>query len=202
MKVMKNKIIEILIAILIAIAVWLAFTKTVHGLAYANQSKSEGGIATATTTGLDAQGRNLDNGEGGNRGLEEPCVKTGEREWDCTTKETLLKLKEFVDWKKNKVIKAYVTYYTRASSCHNPKYVGGERLCLTAIGKDTQEGRTVACPYSLKLGTGIKINGHEYVCEDRYSKYLDSQRGLPTFDIFFEGKPSFGRMVAFVEVLP
>jgi hypothetical protein len=71
-------------------------------------------------------------------------------------------------------------------SCHNPKIVNGKKLCLTAIGRDTHEGVTVACPRFIKLGTKVEILGKTYICEDRYSTYLDKLRKLPTFDIFLE----------------
>ena len=89
---------------------------------------------------------------------------------------------------KPKVVKTFQairTYYTRKSSCHNPK---GNK-CLTANGEDTTEGRTVACPYSLKLGTRVTLSDepdHVYTCTDRYARFLDGKRGLPTVDVFVE----------------
>jgi hypothetical protein len=85
--------------------------------------------------------------------------------------------------KLNKMM-AFITQYSRADSCHN--VVNGK--CLMASGKAVYEG-AVACPYSLKLGTKVSINGKTYTCEDRYSKWLDAKRGLPTFDIFVEANP-------------
>ena len=98
---------------------------------------------------------------------------------------------------------AVVTYYNRASSCHYPKIVNGKRLCLTAIGRDTEEGRTVACPRNIKLGTKIMLNGRQYVCEDRYNSNLDASRGLPTIDVFFEdgNSPRSSRYLAQVTII-
>lgn len=79
------------------------------------------------------------------------------------------------------VITARVTKYSRKDSCHNPR--GNE--CLTAAGRDTKEGVTVACPYGMKLGTKVEIGGHIYTCEDRTAKWVQEKRGA-TFDIFTE----------------
>ncbi|MFA6158961.1 MAG: 3D domain-containing protein [Candidatus Paceibacterota bacterium] len=77
---------------------------------------------------------------------------------------------------------ASVSWYSRADSCHN--MVG--RVCLTAIGRDTKEGTTVACPKRLKLGTRVHIEGiGERVCEDRYADWVQERNG-DTFDVFTE----------------
>lgn len=97
-------------------------------------------------------------------------------------------------------IKALITRYSRKDSCHYPQ---GNK-CLTAAGRDTKEGVTVACPRNLKLGTKVLIDGHVYTCEDRYSTYLDAKRGLPTFDIFtedYEAALKWGVKERTVEVL-
>lgn len=78
-------------------------------------------------------------------------------------------------------IRGVVTQYSYADSCHN--VVNGK--CLMASGKPVYEG-AVACPYFLKLGTKVRIHGKVYTCEDRYATWLDSKRGLPTFDMFVE----------------
>jgi hypothetical protein len=86
------------------------------------------------------------------------------------------------DWK---TFTAVRTRYSRADSCHNPS----GKKCLTAAGRDTQEGVTVACPRYLKLGTRVTLSDapdHVYVCEDRYSQRLDGERGMPTIDVFAE----------------
>lgn len=93
---------------------------------------------------------------------------------------------------KTREIEVIRTRYSRTDSCH---YKRGEE-CLTAIGKDTKEGRTVACPYSLKLGTKILLDGKEYICEDRYAKRLDAKRGLPTIDVFAEA-PNLNKLPAY-----
>lgn len=75
----------------------------------------------------------------------------------------------------------YVTAYSRESSCHNPE---GDK-CLMASGKDVYEG-AIACPRHWPLGTKVYLPGLDqiFTCEDRYSLYLDEQRGLPTVDVF------------------
>jgi len=109
-----------------------------------------------------------------------PCKKIGERKYDCTD-EAVTKAIEARD-AKMKTLAAYTTAYSRTSSCHNPR--GKE--CLTAIGRDTEDGVTVACPRNIPLGTMVIVNNKWYRCEDRYAKYLDGKRGIPTFDIFME----------------
>ena len=86
------------------------------------------------------------------------------------------------DEEKSVSFKAIRTRYSRADSCHYPK----DGKCLTAIGKDTEEGRTIACPRNIALGTRLLIEEKEYVCEDRYATWLDGKRGLPTIDVFAE----------------
>ncbi|MDD5061656.1 MAG: hypothetical protein PHN44_05175 [Candidatus Marinimicrobia bacterium] len=79
------------------------------------------------------------------------------------------------------------TRYSRKDSCHNPK----GKKCLTANGEDTTEGRTVACPRNLPLGTRLKLSdepNHVYTCTDRYASYLDARRGMPTIDVFAEAE--------------
>ena len=141
----------------------------------------------------------------------DPCTKVKEAttstpaEYDCTESAILLKkwaaferqekddLQNELEKLLGKKIKAIITKYSRVDSCHNPKIVHGKKLCLTAIGRDTQEGITVACPRFIKLGTKVEILGKTYICEDRYSAYLDKLRKLPTFDIFLE-KENLGKM--------
>ena len=85
-------------------------------------------------------------------------------------------------------VTAIRTKYSRADSCHYPVKKNGKTICLTAIGKDTKEGQTVACPRNIKLGTKVMIEGKVYTCEDRYAQYLDTKRGMPTFDVFAEAE--------------
>lgn len=115
-----------------------------------------------------------------------PCLKLAKGQYFCgddAGKDS--KIKDLYDENmklKSREVKAYITMYSRKDSCHNPR--GNE--CLTAAGRDTKAGTTVACPRNLKLGTKVMIDGFVYTCEDRYSTYLDAKRGLPTFDIFTE----------------
>lgn len=144
-----------------------------------------------------------------------PCVKVSEGKgaylgtYDCTEDPATAKKwaayeRTKAEAEKPKGMKALITFYGRADSCHNPKTVDGRTLCLTAIGRDTKEGVTVACPRSLKLGTKVEIMGRTYVCEDRYAAWLDAKRGMPTFDVFYEaGSPDRpkGNSVAYVRVI-
>ncbi|MFA5185384.1 MAG: hypothetical protein WC551_02765 [Patescibacteria group bacterium] len=203
-----NNIIKYAISIIIAVIVCLfTFKEIVRGTVRATRNDSlthEVGNGTASgTAGLDALGRTVDIGQGGAEDLGTGCVETGKGEWDCTDVKTYRVIKKYLEWKEpaKDTLKSVITWYSRADSCHNPKWVKGKKLCLTAIGLDTKEGRTVACPRDIKLGTKIRINGKDYVCEDRYSTYLDAQRGLPTFDIFHEKNPGWGKTVSEVEIL-
>lgn len=116
----------------------------------------------------------------------EPCLKLAKGQFFCGddagTDSKLVELYNENQELKSKRVKAKITMYSRKDSCHNPR--GNE--CLTAAGRDTKAGVTVACPRNLKLGTKVMIDGFVYTCEDRYSTYLDAKRGLPTFDIFTE----------------
>ena len=115
-----------------------------------------------------------------------PCLKLAKGQYFCGddagTDSKLVELYNENQELKSKRVKAKITMYSRKDSCHNPR--GNE--CLTAAGRDTKAGVTVACPRNLKLGTKVMIDGFTYTCEDRYSTYLDAKRGLPTFDIFTE----------------
>lgn len=120
-----------------------------------------------------------------------PCRVVSPGYYDCTDQELINRLNAQRPLKEIKpepryVVKAtftaYNTAYSRLDSCHNKR--GNE--CLTAIGRDTKEGTTVACPRNLKLGTLVRLNGHIYTCEDRYSLWVDDERPLPTIDIFTE----------------
>ena len=44
--------------------------------------------------------------------------------------------------------------------------------CITASGRKPTK-QTASCPRNIKLGTKIKLNGVEYICEDRLSKKMD-----------------------------
>lgn len=159
--------------------------------------------------------------QGMDEGERHPCREVGPNEFDCTDQTTADKVEmmerlgrpivpfRMLNGKEAKIVKGIQTKYSRADSCHNPRIVHGKVECLTAIGKDTKEGETIACPRELKLGTktiignpqetflGIRkgdqliwqrIELKEHTCEDRYSSYLDAKRGLPTFDVFAEAE--------------
>jgi len=90
---------------------------------------------------------------------------------------------------------AKVTQYSYADSCHNIK----QGKCLMASGKPVYVG-AVACPRFLPLGTKIEVDGSTYRCEDRYATWLDAKRGVPTIDIFVDGKP-VGNSIKVVNVI-
>jgi len=123
----------------------------------------------------------VSDGNGGNLGT-----------FECT--DDVGTMRKWMDYEHKKLseakkISAVITYYTRESSCHNPKWVNGVRQCLTAAGVDTEEGVTVACPKSLRLGTKVEIYGHTYTCTDRTADWVQDRNGA-TFDIFVEtGSP-------------
>ena len=97
---------------------------------------------------------------------------------------------------KTKSIEAYITAYSLEDSCH---FEG----CVNASGWVPSFGE-VACPRDLALGTMVKIQSEVYVCTDRYAKWVDEKRGLPTFDIFMEehrDAKSFGIHKLKVEIL-
>lgn len=208
MKILK--LLEYAIAIIIALTVWFCFTEIVHGTVErsarndgpAYDSAHEAGNNTATgTPGMVDEGRLLDDDTGGKAGFGGDCVEITKGNWDCTDIETLRKLKNYVSWKRlGETVKATITWYSRKDSCHNPVIKAGKKLCLTAIGRDTVEGRTVACPRNIKLGTRIRIQGQEYICEDRTAEWVQRRNG-PTFDIFHEQNPGWGKMAVQVEIL-
>ena len=114
--------------------------------------------------------------------------------------EAVCGLKEIVcPFEVKKTYTAWATKFSRADSCHNRK---GDK-CLTAIGQDTQEGITVACPRWLKLGSKVRILGHIYTCHDRYAQWVQNRQG-DTFDIFTENyneAKNFGRQKLEIIVL-
>lgn len=136
------------------------------------------------------------------------CIKTPDGSCSFATKEMLAKWKVYLESEveklnyelsKKKSFQASVTKYSRKDSCHNPR--GSE--CLTAIGRDTKAGVTTACPRTIKLGTRVRINGKDFVCEDRTAKWVEDKFG-PTFDIFTEDQKEaivFGRQKLEVTIL-
>lgn len=52
-----------------------------------------------------------------------------------------------------------------------------------ASGLQTYEG-AAACPRNIPLKTKIEVLGKVYTCEDHYHRRLDTERTLPTIDIF------------------
>lgn len=89
---------------------------------------------------------------------------------------------------------AVITQYSRIDSCHTVK----NGKCIMASGRPVYVG-AAACPKFLDLGTRVKIDGKSYTCEDRYAKWLDRKRGLPTVDIFVDKNP-YGNSVKTVTI--
>ena len=69
-----------------------------------------------------------------------------------------------------------VSRYTSRETCYH-------RPCITASGRVAVAGVTVACPYSVPLGTWVVIDGVPYRCDDRTARWIQERRG-DTFDIF------------------
>jgi 3D (Asp-Asp-Asp) domain-containing protein len=79
-----------------------------------------------------------------------------------------------------------------------PDECGGNDTGITASGKKAVEGVTVAMD-DVPLGTKIRINGHEYIVEDRFGGGYTNR-----VDIFFNNKADalyFGRQNLEVEIL-
>lgn len=100
-------------------------------------------------------------------------------------------------------IDASVSAYSLTESCHNRK----NGVCIGANGRPPVEGKTVACPRSLPLGTRVTVMGSnwmgEYVCEDRTAKWIEAKYG-PTFDIFMNDQGAaleFGRQTLEVTIM-
>ncbi len=100
-----------------------------------------------------------------------------------------------------KYVESYVTEFNKESSCHYPDGKGG---CLTASGRKAESG-IVACSNSFRLGTRVNIGGVVYECQDRYAKWVDALRVLPTYDIWTDGTTQdalkFGLQKQVVEII-
>lgn len=172
------------LALAIGFAIFLvgSFVHSVDAGRSANRLDGLGSVATASST----------HGHVPSEKIARPCTQNLSGACDLTDDATKIRIYELTDggkraikwYGKTREMEVIRTRYSRADSCHHKR--GNE--CLTAIGKDTKEGQTVACPYSLKLGTKILLDGKEYICEDRYAKRLDAKRGLPTIDVFAEAQ--------------
>ena len=92
-----------------------------------------------------------------------------------------------------RVIVANCSAYTAS-----PDECGGNDTGITASGKKAIEGVTVAMD-DVPLGTKIRIDGHEYIVEDRFGGGYTNR-----VDIFFNNKEDalrFGRQHLEVEIL-
>ena len=159
--------------------------------------------------------------DGGGRTVNGPCTEVAPYVHDCTdqaTRDIIYRETEggtkAIDWHGSvevtpptttwsKTMVASVSMYSRKDSCHNRR----GKVCLTAIGKDTKAGTTVACPRSMALGTKLIIKSGPlqgfYVCEDRTAKWVEQKFG-PTIDVFTEDYAyalTFGRHATEVAIV-
>lgn len=130
-----------------------------------------------------------------------PTIEVQEQEMTPEDRQSLCGLKDVVCPEEADIKLLSVSAYSRADSCHNPK----DGKCITAMGKDTKDGRTVACPRSMKLGTRIHIEGiGNRICEDRTALWVEKKFG-GTIDIFYEDAivaKRFGRKILNITILP
>ena len=93
----------------------------------------------------------------------------------------------------SRVVIANCSAYTAS-----PEECGDNSSGITASGTIAQEGVTVAMD-DVPLGTRVRINGHEYIVEDRFGGGYENR-----VDIFFDSKEDalrFGRQNLEVEIL-
>lgn len=93
-----------------------------------------------------------------------------------------------------------VTAYTNGYES-TQKRKGQKGYGIQANGERTVEGKSIACPKSLKFGTKVKIKeiNNTYVCSDRGSKITEGH-----LDIFFEDLDralEFGRQYLHVQII-
>ena len=133
--------------------------------------------------------------------LPDGCTHTATGLYCNLTDEVTKQKAQGVTWYEKRTITVKTTAYSRRDSCHNKRELKQDIvkdtnlgkihkrstriLCLTAIGKDTTEDRTVACPRNIKLGTPLEYHGKWHICEDRTAEWVQKRNG-PTFDIFME----------------
>lgn len=117
---------------------------------------------------------------------QEPPVTVDDRLGEVLDPKGTIVIKEGVDpaWgtiKEPKTIKARVTWYSVADSCHFPAKDGG---CYSANYPHKIQRGDVACPKSYKFGTKVEIEGTTYTCNDRTADWVQNKWSEPTFDIF------------------
>lgn len=99
---------------------------------------------------------------------------------------TAIVIKQGVDpaWgviKPTKTIKARITWYSVADSCHFPAKGGG---CYSANYPHKIQKGDMACPKAYKFGTKVTFEGVTYICNDRTADWVQKKWAEPTFDIF------------------
>jgi len=78
-------------------------------------------------------------------------------------------------------IKARITWYSVADSCHYPAKDGG---CYSANWPKLIAVGDMACPKEYKFGTKVEFEGVTYTCNDRTADWVQSKWDVPTFDIY------------------
>lgn len=117
---------------------------------------------------------------------QEPPVTVDDRLGEVLDPKGTIYIKEGVDpaWgkiKEPKTIKARITWYSVADSCHYPAKNGG---CYSANYPHKITKGDMACPKEYKFGTKVEYNGTIYTCNDRTANWVQDKWTEPTFDIF------------------
>ena len=117
---------------------------------------------------------------------QEPPVVIQDRLGEVLDPKGTIYIKEGKDpaWgkiKEPKTIKARITYYSVADSCHFPAKGGG---CYSANYPHKITKGDMACPKEYKFGTKVEYNGTIYTCNDRTANWVQDKWAEPTFDIF------------------
>ena len=111
------------------------------------------------------------------------CRETSKGYFDCSTPEAKEAAKKVKVW--------YLNYATinAISTAYSP-YESGQ---INARGLRPVEGKSVACPRRLSLGTRIMAQGQYFVCDDRTSRRFDGR-----FDFWRESRSAalnYGRKI-------
>lgn len=117
---------------------------------------------------------------------QEPPVTVDDRLGEVLDPKGTIYIKEGTDpaWgkiKEPKTIKARITWYSVADSCHYPAKNGG---CYSANYPHKIQRGDMACPKEYKFGTKVEYNGTIYTCNDRTADWVQDKWAEPTFDIF------------------
>lgn len=136
---------------------------------------------------------------------QEPPVTVDDRLGEVLDPKGVIYIKEGKDpaWgkiKEPKTIKARITWYSVADSCHYPAKNGG---CYSANYPHKITKGDMACPKEYKFGTKVEYNGTIYTCNDRTANWVQDKWAEPTFDIFVAtSAEAKGRVFANVTIYP